>query len=140
MTAIEEPERETSERAQGPTPPADRKKVLIIEDNTDAGRVLTMMVSRMGHDVQYAVNGNVGWAYVKLFRPDVILLDLNLPGMNGYEVCRRVKEDPTTRHARIIIVSAYGDEEARARAKAAGASSHLVKPIEPAVLEHLLSF
>jgi len=114
--------------------------VLIIEDNTDSGRVLTTMVSRMGHDVQYAVNGNVGMSYAKLFKPHVILLDLNLPGMNGYEVCRRVKQDPSTRHARVIIVSAYGDDEARARAKAAGASVHLLKPVEHDVLEQLLSF
>ena len=118
----------------------ERKRVLIIEDNTDAGRVLTAMVSRMGHDVQYAVNGNVGMSYVKLFKPNVILLDLNLPGMSGYEVCRRVKQDPATHHATVIVVSAFGDDDARARTKTAGANLHLVKPVEPALLEELLSF
>lgn len=125
-------ERPTPERSAS-------RRILIVEDNTDSGRVLTAMAMRMGHDVRYAVDGRIGLSYAKSFRPEVVLLDLGLPDMDGFEVCRRIKEHPELRQIQIIIVSGRGDDDSRARAKAAGADLHLLKPVDAETLERLLS-
>jgi CheY-like chemotaxis protein len=113
------------------------KRVLVVEDHIDSARTLAFLVGQMGHKAEYAINGYVAVDVARVFRPNVVLLDLGMPGMDGYEVCRRLKRDPRL-NARVIVISAYGDEEHRARARAAGCELHLSKPVSPTTLFELL--
>ena len=121
-----------------PRKAATSKRVLIVEDNLDAVRSSAMLVAEMGHKVEYAINGYVALTIAKAFRPDVILLDLGLPGLDGIEVCSRVKQDPELKHVRVIVITGYAQEEFRVRAKAAGCEIYLLKPVATGVIEELL--
>ncbi len=91
-----------------------------------------------GHVVEAAYNGPEGLAVARGFRPDLVLLDIALPGMDGYEVLTRLREEPATRRARIIAVTGYGHEDERRRALDAGFDGHLPKPIDQAMLTSIL--
>jgi CheY-like chemotaxis protein len=110
------------------------RRVLAIEDDLDSVRALAYLLRSFGHQVEYAINGYVVLDIAARFRPEVVLLDLGLPGMDGYEVCRRLKSDPQQRAARVIVMTAYGQEQHRARARAAGCDLYLVKPVAPQAL------
>jgi CheY-like chemotaxis protein len=114
------------------------KRVLVVEDNLDSVHALALLLHDMGHIVEYAINGYVAIDMAKRFHPDFVLLDLGLPGMDGFEVSRQIKRDATTRSARIIAVTAFSQAEYRARAAAAGCELYLVKPVPMNVLEDLL--
>jgi CheY-like chemotaxis protein len=114
------------------------KRVLIIEDNLDSVHALSLLVADMGHTVEYAINGYVGLEVARRFRPDVVLLDIGLPGLDGYEVCSGIKSDPELRQTRIVVVTAFAQDEYRVRSMAAGCELHLVKPVPIWVLEEVL--
>lgn len=114
------------------------RKVLIVEDDLDAARAFDVLLRQMGHIVQYAINGYAAIDLAKRFQPDFIFLDLGLPGLDGYEVCSRLKSEPGFERTRIIAVTAYGQDEARARSQAAGCEMHLVKPVPPILIEQIL--
>ncbi len=105
------------------------RRVLIVEDNLDSVRALSALVSDMGHAVQYAINGYAALEIGRKQKPQVVLLDLGLPGMDGYELCRRMRRDPAFAEAHIFALTAYGAEEHRRRAHDAGCELHLVKPV-----------
>lgn len=114
------------------------KRVLIVEDNLDSVHSLVLLLQEMGHHVDYAINGYAALALAKRMRPHFVLLDLGLPGLDGFDVCRHLKGDPGTKAARVIAITGYRQEEYRTKAKAAGCELHLVKPVDPRVLEQLL--
>jgi CheY-like chemotaxis protein len=114
------------------------KRVLLIEDHIDAVRSLAFLLEDMGHEVDYAINGYAGIDKALQFRPDFILLDLGLPGMDGFEVCKRLKKEPALQRTRIIAITAWSQDEHRVRSKAAGCEMHLVKPVPVRLLEELL--
>ena len=116
----------------------NRKRVLIIEDNPDAARALAMLVADMGHATEYATRGASALAVAKRFRPDVVLLDIGLPDVDGFEVCSQLKADPELMRVRVIVITGYAQDEYRIRAKAAGCDVHLIKPTPARVLEELL--
>ena len=126
-----------SYRALNARPTSNPRRVLIVEDNLDSVRSLTELVRDFGHHTQYAINGYAALEIAQRWKPDFVLLDLGLPGMDGYDVCKRLKYD-AHQHARIIAVTAYGDVDHRARSKAAGFDLHLVKPVTPQGLFDLL--
>jgi CheY-like chemotaxis protein len=105
------------------------RRVLIVEDNLDSVRALAALVSDMGHSVQYAINGYAALEIGRKQKPHIVLLDLGLPGMDGYEVCRRMKRDPAFGDAHFYALTAYGAEEHRRRSHDAGCELHLVKPV-----------
>ena len=107
------------------------KKVLVIEDNLDAVHSLARLLKDDGHIVQFAINGYAALAIAKQFKPDIILLDLGLPGLNGFEVCTRLKGDPELKSVRVIAVTAYAHDEHRVRSRAVGCEMHIVKPYDP---------
>jgi CheY-like chemotaxis protein len=117
---------------------ADPKRVLIVEDNIDAVRSLAYLVREMGHFVEYAINGYVAIDIARRFLPEVVLLDLGLPGMDGFEVCRKIKSQAGLEHARVIAITGYAQDEYRMRSRAAGCEMHLVKPVPAGVIEQLL--
>ena len=115
-----------------------RRRVLVVEDDIDSARSLTWILRDMGHDVEYAINGYVAVDIAMRLQPQFVFLDLALPGMNGFEVCRRLKRMPGFESVRIIAVSAYSQEEYRKRSQEAGCDGYIVKPVDPRVLEMLL--
>jgi DNA-binding response OmpR family regulator len=114
------------------------RRILVVEDDIDAARSLTWILRDMGHDADYAINGYVAVDMAEKMKPEFIFLDLALPGMNGFEVCRRLKSVPALQRTRIIAVSAYSQEDYRRRSKEAGCDGYIVKPLDPAILVFLL--
>jgi PAS domain S-box-containing protein len=106
-------------------------RVLVIDDNEDAADSMAILLKQPGHEVRTAYSGTTALEAALSFRPDVILLDLGLPEIDGYEVARRLRQDPDLRKARIIAVSGYGQETDFQRSQQAGFDDHLVKPVDP---------
>jgi CheY-like chemotaxis protein len=107
------------------------RRVLVIDDDLDGMQSLATLFRHMGHEVEFAINGYAALRIATAFRPDVVLLDLGLPGLDGFEVCRQIKAAPGLAHARVIAVTAYAGDEHRVRARAAGCEMHIVKPYDP---------
>jgi signal transduction histidine kinase/ActR/RegA family two-component response regulator len=114
------------------------RKILVVEDNPDAAATLRDFLELSGHEVELAASGTDGVQAAREFHPEVVLCDLGLPGMTGYEVATALRKDPSTRSARLIAVTGYGREEDRRRSKEAGFDLHLTKPVDPAQLKALL--
>jgi CheY-like chemotaxis protein len=113
-------------------------RVLIIEDNADAAETLQALLEIFGYRVEVASSGPAGVEMAQRARPDIVLCDLGLPGMDGYAVAATLRADPATASARLIAVSGYGQDEDRRRSAAAGFDAHLVKPVEAELLQPLL--
>jgi PAS domain S-box-containing protein len=122
------------------SPPQARsgaRRVLVVDDNRDAAESLATLVGALGHEVREAYTGASALEVVPSFRPDVIVLDIGLPDMDGYEAARRIRELPGGREARIVAASGYG--EVAGAARAAGMDAYLVKPLQLAQLQQVLS-
>jgi len=115
-----------------------RPRILIVEDNADARASLAMLLRLERHEVQTAENGEQGLALARAGTADIVLLDIGLPDVDGYEIARRLKADPATRHLWLLAVTGYGTQDDRRRALAAGFDEHLAKPVEPDELETFL--
>ena len=113
------------------TKPRRKLKVLVVDDNRDAAASLSSLVALMGHDVRIAYDGEAGVSMATDFRPDLLLLDLGMPGVDGYEACRRIREQSWSRDMRLVAVTGWGQSEDRRRSAAAGFDEHLVKPVDP---------
>jgi signal transduction histidine kinase/CheY-like chemotaxis protein len=118
---------------------SDRHRILVVEDDDDVAESMGALLAIDGHTVRTASDGAVALDMVRLFEPDVVLLDLGLPGLDGYQVARRIRMGPLKKNIVIIALSGYGEGEHRRRSKEAGCDSHLVKPIQPDVLRKLLA-
>ncbi|MEP6768406.1 MAG: ATP-binding protein [Acidobacteriota bacterium] len=105
------------------------RRILVVDDNADAVSGLTSLIELEGHETRAAHDGAVALQIAESFAPDVVLLDIGLPGLDGYAVARRLRELPATRSATLIAVTGYGQEEDRRRALQAGFDRHVVKPI-----------
>ena len=114
------------------------RRILVVEDNPDAAATMRDFLELSGHEVELAANGTDGVEAARHFHPDLVLCDLGLPGMNGYEVAAELRRDPATASARLIAVTGYGRDEDRRRSKEAGFDMHLTKPVDPAQLRRLL--
>jgi two-component system, chemotaxis family, CheB/CheR fusion protein len=113
-------------------------RVLVVDDNLDAAETLMMLLEMMGHDVKMANDGQEAIAVATREQPRVVLLDIGMPGMNGYDVARALREQPETRDVVLVAMTGWGQEEDMKRTKEAGFNHHLVKPVEPSVLSNLL--
>ena len=118
---------------------ARRFKILVVDDNHDSALSLAMMLSIMGHDTRTAHDGESAVATAETFLPDVILLDIGLPKLNGYEVAQRIRETSWGTSMYLIAVTGWGQDEDRQRSSEVGLNQHMVKPVEPAALEKLLA-
>jgi len=114
-------------------------RVLVVDDNVDAAECLGMLLQLQGHEVRLVHDGIAGLAAVQGFLPDVVLLDLGLPDLDGYEVARRVRAEVNLRQPRLVALTGWGSEEDRRRVLAAGFDHHLVKPVPGSVLEEVLA-
>ena len=116
-----------------------RKEVVIIDDNVDAAEALAMILELNGHVVRISPDGPSGLKACRTQWPDAVLLDIGLPGMDGYEVARHLKEDAGARQVTLIALTGYGQPEDIRRAKEAGFDHHLVKPVEPELVASLIN-
>ena len=113
-------------------------RILVIEDNADAATTTQMLLELQGHEVQVASEGPSGIKAAQIFKPNVILLDIGLPGMDGYEVARRLRELPETKKTLLIALSGYGQAEDLRKSEESGFDHHLVKPADTAHLQGLI--
>jgi PAS domain S-box-containing protein len=118
---------------------AGGRRILVVDDNVDAAASLAMMLKIMGHEVRTAHDGLAGVEAAAASRPDVILLDIGMPNLNGYDACRRIRSEPWGRDVLIVAVTGWGQEEDKRRSLEAGFDHHMTKPAEPADLERVLS-
>jgi signal transduction histidine kinase/CheY-like chemotaxis protein len=125
-------------QAEAPAPEPGRRRVLVVDDNEASAQTLLWMLNLLGHDAQMAHNGHEALAVAREFRPQVVLLDIGLPGMSGYDVCREMRADAGLKDAVLIAQTGWGQKEHRARSKEAGFDHHLVKPVDLKTLQSLL--
>lgn len=107
------------------------RRVLVVEDNVDTAHTLVALLRADGHEVQYALNGYVAMAVGPKFLPEVVILDLGLPGLNGFEVCTRLRKYRGFQKTRFIAVSGYCSDADRIKSRAVGCEIHLAKPADP---------
>ena len=119
--------------------PLTQSRILIVDDNIDALKTTQMLLKLQRHQVETAVDGPSGIKTAMTFKPEIILLDIGMPGMDGYEVARRLRELPETKNTLLIALSGYGQAEDHRKSKEAGFNHHLVKPAEINQLEALIS-
>jgi CheY-like chemotaxis protein len=122
--------------AGGPRP---KCRVLVADDNVDSAKSLTLLLSAMGHGVQTAYDGLGAVELAEGFRPDVILLDIGMPNMNGYEAARQIRRRPWGGGAVLVALTGWGQEEDKRQAAEAGFDHHFTKPVDLAALERLLA-
>jgi PAS domain S-box-containing protein len=115
-----------------------KRRVLVVDDNRDSAETLAAVLVTLGHDAHVAYDGPSAIAAAADCHPDVVLLDIGLPGMNGYEVAKRLRESADAQRISLIAITGYGQEEDRRRTRDAGFVHHLIKPVDPGALETIL--
>ncbi|MDB5892153.1 MAG: multi-sensor hybrid histidine kinase [Polaromonas sp.] len=114
-------------------------RILVVDDNQDAANSLAMMLELMEHETRTVHDGFAALESAASWLPDLILLDIGMPGMNGYEVARRIRRQPWGERMTLFALTGWGQEDDRRKSKEAGFDRHLVKPVDPAELEKLLA-
>ncbi|HSG40396.1 MAG TPA: ATP-binding protein, partial [Thermoanaerobaculia bacterium] len=123
----------------GGSPEARPRRILIVDDNSDATLTLHALLELWGHEVRSAQDGPAALAAAAELQPEIVLLDLGLPGMSGFEVAPALRAMPGLRGVMIVAVTGYGQEEDRRRTREAGFDRHLVKPVDPEELRKLIT-
>ena len=116
----------------------NRQRILVVDDNLDSAESISALVALLGHEVKCVYDGEAALEIARSFRPDVILLDVGLPGKDGLEVARILRKDPAFADTRVIAVTGYGQEKDRRETRAAGFDDHFVKPVSLPALQNLL--
>jgi CheY-like chemotaxis protein len=132
-----EPTEPSSDRQ--PRPLAASRRLLVVDDNADSAATLATLLRLEGHEVQVARDGISALDMASSYGPEMVLLDLGMPGMDGYEVARRLRQQPGMENVVLAALTGWGNQEDRRRTAEAGFDHHLVKPIELSVLENLIS-
>jgi two-component system CheB/CheR fusion protein len=115
-----------------------RRRLMVIDDNKDAAESMSMLFELWGHEVVCVYDGRAALAAAGRYRPDAVFLDIGLPGMDGYEIAERLREQPESAGTVLIAITGYGQDEDRRRSREAGIDHHLVKPVAPETLQKLL--
>jgi two-component system CheB/CheR fusion protein len=118
------------------TPP---RRVLVVDDNKDAAESVAMLLRLWGHTVRAAFTGPQALEAAEEYQPEIALLDIGLPGMDGYEVARQLRQRPQFQQTVLVAVTGYGQEEDRRRSEDAGFDHHLTKPVAPEALQQILA-
>ncbi len=139
LPTLAEAPRPEPRKAGGVAPKAARRRVLIVDDNEDGAESLAMLLQLGGHETHTAHDGLQAMEAAERLRPDVVLLDIGLPRLNGYEVCRRIREQPWGRDLILVAVTGWGQQEDRRLSREAGFDTHIVKPVDPEGLLGLLA-
>jgi len=137
--AAEPPAREPARPSHEEQEPATKCRILIADDNHDSADSLAMLLTIMGNEVGTAYDGEQAVEAAEAIRPDVVLLDIGMPKLNGYDACRRIREQPWGKGMFLIALTGWGQEEDRRRTEEVGFNRHMVKPADPTVLMKLLA-
>jgi CheY-like chemotaxis protein len=113
-------------------------KVMVVDDNHDAATSMSMLIELLGHEVRTAFDGEEAVVVGSAFQPEVVMLDLGMPRMDGYEACRRMRLQPWGAKMTVVAVTGWGQAEVRHAAALAGFDRHLVKPVAPALIASTL--
>jgi len=142
LPLLEGPPRESARPTprDHPAPVSRPMRVLVVDDNLDAAEMLAEWLSAIGHSVRVAADGPTALEIAADFKPDVALLDIGLPVMDGYEVARRLREQPGCAKMRLIALTGYGQESDHDRSRRAGFEDHLVKPVDLDAITRAVSF
>jgi CheY-like chemotaxis protein len=116
-----------------------RHRILVVDDNRDSADSLAMLLRLVGHDVRTAHDGRQALSVAGAYRPDVVLLDIGLPGMDGFTVARHLRSQPELAGVVLVALTGYGSDEDRSRSQAAGFNHHMVKPVNLDALNELLT-
>jgi CheY-like chemotaxis protein len=114
------------------------KRVLVVDDNADSAESLSLLLELMGHTVRTAHDGEQALVEADAFRPDLVLMDIGMPRMDGYEAARRLRQQSWSAQTVLVALTGWGQDEDKRRSEDAGFDHHLIKPVEPAALESLL--
>jgi CheY-like chemotaxis protein len=128
--AVDVPRPDETAPSVGTAAHAKGRRVLIVDDNSEAAEMLATVLSSVGHVTRVAHDGPAALAILHEFTPDVALLDIGLPAMDGYELARRIRATPPGANARLYALTGYGQESDRRRSHEAGFDAHLVKPVD----------
>src|SRR6185369_2065831 len=118
--------------------PAQQCRVLVVDDNVDAAEVMAVLLRHFGHEVMVVHDGVGVLDVVRAFLPQVVLLDIGLPGLHGYEVARLIRREFRREQLPLVALTGYGQEVDRRRSGEAGFDQHLVKPVEAEVIRKLI--
>ena len=121
------------------TAPAPKRRILVVDDNRDGAESLATLLDLLGHDARTAHDGIEGVESAEAFRPDLIVLDIGLPKLNGLDACRRIREKAWAKDVVIVAATGWGQDEDRRRSREAGFDHHLVKPVVAAEVVRLLA-
>ena len=116
-----------------------RRRVLIVDDNRDQAATMAALLRTSGHDVRAVYDGCTAVRIAAEFRPHVVLLDIGLPRMSGYEVASLLRSSAKLKSMTLVACTGYGQDEDRRRVEEAGFDHHLVKPVDPAILEQIIA-
>jgi PAS domain S-box-containing protein len=116
-----------------------KRRILVVDDNENAAKVLGMLLTALGNDVRTTFDGFTAIELAESFLPEIILLDIGMPKLNGYETARRIREQPWGKNMLLAALTGWGQEEDKRRTREAGFDHHFVKPVEPAILQKLLA-
>jgi signal transduction histidine kinase len=136
---LETPQQETKGGEEQPPPAVLSRRVLVVDDNVTAAEMLAMLVSLWGHEVRLAYDGPAALEVAADYRPELVLLDIGLPRMNGYEVARQLRRQPGLDKTVLVAVTGYGQEKDRRRSQEAGFDHHLTKPVDADSLQALVA-
>ncbi len=114
------------------------RRLMVVDDNKDAAESMSMLFELWGHEVLCAYDGRAALEAAAKYRPDAVFLDIGLPGMDGYEIAERLREQPESAKAVLVAITGYGQDEDRRRSREVGIDHHLVKPVAPETLHKLL--
>jgi two-component system, OmpR family, response regulator len=113
-------------------------RIVVADDNQDSADTLAVLLELEGHEVRTALNGQQALNIILTFKPQVALLDIAMPGMDGYEVAKRVRSIPWREPITLIALTGHGQPQDKARAIAAGFDHHLLKPVAPGIVEDVI--
>ena len=136
LVDADQPRHESGDRAR---PVVAARRVLVVDDNRDAADSLALILGTMGAEARSAYNGPSALELVRSWGPATVLLDLGMPGMDGYVVAHRIRKDPATSGVRLIALTGWGSADDRRHTSAAGFDDHWVKPVDPAQLREMLT-
>ena len=127
------------DRSRRSTGTSQAKRVLIVDDNIDAAESLGLLVELTGHAVRVVHSGPTALTIAQEFQPSIIVLDIGLPDMDGYEIARRLRSNPHFTDVMLVALTGYGQAEDRRRSREVGFDHHLVKPVDPEKFQQLLA-
>jgi two-component system CheB/CheR fusion protein len=119
-------------------PRGPRRRILVVDDNADAAESLAMLLRLEGQEVRVAHDGPSALEAARDYRPEIAFLDIGMPGLDGYEVARRLRQEPGLEKVVLVALTGWGQEEDRRRSREAGFDRHFIKPVEPDVLHRFL--